>query len=853
MRASVEHLLLLCCSLVIHATWGIAACRFGECRLAYCRLGKGITLQALVTPSGHMVTRQFIVEFSMCGLSSNFLSKCGERRFISINHARNCCLLQSPQGSYLSRRGIIGKVVGKSSRQLILALAWIPFAVGNGKLSAQHVAAARTPVSRIAEERDQSRSMPTNLAWNPAGKSLSFIRKVIGPGNVPSRSAGAEIWSVDTATGHQTLLLSDAQITSALGAARRDAALGAEEDDESRQLQDYVWAPNGHVLLLASGASLALYDLDAGSSRHLVTDGKGLGSPQFSPDGRFVSFILGHSIWMASSATGAARAFAPAGKSDLREGEPDWVYGHELGMHVAYWWSPDSSSMAWIETDDRAVDKYSLRSTNGEEHSIAYPKPGGAIPGVHLFVQAVPGRGPRQVDLGSTASVYVPRVQWLPNGKQLAIERLSRDQKTLDLLLADAATGKVRTILTEADAYWINLSNDLHFLKDARRFLWSSERSGHRHLYLYDISGRQLTQLTQGEWDVTSLVGIDETAGAVYFTATKESPLERQLYRVNADGSGLTRITQEKGTHDPLISPSGDLFVDRWSNHATRSREELLRRDGRWVTSLSDKVPGDLAANQVSPIEFLTVKTHLGMDLNASIMKPPDFDPARQYPVILYVAGGPGEQIVRDAWGGELSLWFSLMAQKGYVVFAMDNRGSAGRGHRFEEPVHLRFSGPEMSDLRDGVLYLRSLPWVDKARIGICGWGYGGFLALHGMLDRPLLFKAGFAGSPITDWHLYDAVFTERYLENPERNQDGWLASSPLENAKNLNAPLLLAQATLDETIHQENSLMLLDELLDKGKYADLLLFPDRRDLFDDFGARLILFQRLTDFFVRNL
>ena len=253
---------------------------------------------------------------------------------------------------------------------------------------------------------------------------------------------------------------------------------------------------------------------------------------------------------------------------------------------------------------------------------------------------------------------------------------------------------------------------------------------------------------------------------------------------------------------------------------------------------------GKAPSKQLSSIEFLTVKTHLGMDMNAWMMKPPDFDAARKYPVILYVAGGPGEQIVREAWGGDISLWLALMAQNGYIVFAVDNRGSAGRGHLFEEPVHLRLSAAEMADLRDKVLYLRSQPWMDKTRIGICGWAYGGFLALHGMLDRPLLFKAGFAGSPITDWHLYDAVFAERYLEDPKRNQDGWLNSSPLENAKNLSAPLLLAQATLDETVHQENSLMLLDELLDNGKYADILLFPDRRDLFEDHGARLILFQR---------
>ncbi|MGA2674056.1 MAG: DPP IV N-terminal domain-containing protein [Terracidiphilus sp.] len=754
----------------------------------------------------------------------------------------------------------MGIAIWKSWRQLTFALASLALVGGGARLAAQRLPQPKSfPISLIAEERERSKALPRNLAWSPDGKVLSFIRATPRPGKAGHTSPSTAIWSMDGASGKQKLLVSDAEIAAAIGDDHSKSVPSGEEDEDARrwQLQDYAWAPDGHALLLATGASLAWFDLDTHSSRHLVTDRADLSNPQISPDGRTVSFVQDHTLWLADIATGAAHAFAPGGNTDLRKGEPDWVYSHALGLHSAYWWSPDSSSIAWLETDDRAVDKYPLRNSNGDEHSIAYPKPGGAIPAVRLFVQAVSGRKPLQIDIGSVANIYIPRVQWLPNGKHLAIERLSRAQKTFDLLLADPATGKTRPILTETNPYWINLSGDLRFLKDSNRFLWSSERSGYRHLYLYDLSGRQLAQLTQGNWEVSSLVGANETAGAVYFTATEASPLERQLYRVNLDGTDFRRITQERGTHDLLPSPSGDYFLDIWSSHAARPRQEVLRADGSKISSLSDAAPDDPATiqlkNQPSPIEFLTVKTHLGVDLNAWMIKPPEFDPARQYPVIFYVAGKPGEQAVRDAWGGDIFLWFGLMAQNGYVVFAIDNRGTAGRGHLFEEPVHLRFSAAEMADVRDGVQYLRTLAWIDKTRIGICGFGYGGFLALHGMLDRPLLFKAGFAGSPITDWHLYDAVFAERYLEDPVRNQDGWLSSSPVENAKNLNAPLLLAQATLDETVHQENSLMLLDELLDKGKYADILLFPDRRSLFEDYGARLVLFQQLTDFFVKNL
>jgi dipeptidyl-peptidase 4 len=710
-------------------------------------------------------------------------------------------------------------------------------------------------VERIVQERELSAARPRDAAWIPAGKGLSFVRGITGSPQPGIHTLTLQICSMDAANGKEQVLVSTAQLNAALGV-RPDANTGDDSNDNPDRLsefQSYAWAPDGHHLLLTSGNALSWFDLDAHSSRSLVKGKEELGSPLISPDGRSVSFIREHTLWVVDVASGSASTLTHERTSDLRVGEPDWVYRNELGLPTAYWWSPDSSKIAWLETDDRAVDKYAVRSSGGDETSIAYPKPGAAIPAIHLFAQAIGGGKPIQIDLGSDLNVYIPRVQWLPDGKHLAVERLSRSQKTLELLLADTTSGTSNAILTEKDDYWINLGDELHFLKGSSRFVWSSERSGYRHLYLYDLSGHQLAQLTQGDWKVDSLVSVDEKAGAVYFTATKASPLERQLFRVKLDGAALTRLTEQKGTHEVQASPSGALFLDAWSNRSTPPQLDLLHPDGSRIASVNDKQPEDLAPNQLPLPEFLMVKTHMGAELNASIIKPPDFDPSRQYPVLVYIAGGPGEQIIRDAWGGDIQLWLSMMAQKGYIVFALDNRGAAEGGHLFEEPLHLRLSGVEMADQRDGVLYLRGLPWVDKTRIGICGWGYGGFLALHGMLDRPVLFKAGFAGSPVTDWHLYDAVFAERYLEDPTRNQDGWLASSPTENARYLKTPLLIAQATMDEKVHVENSMMLLDEFLDQGKYPDILLFPDRHSLFEDRGSRQILFQRLTDFFVKNL
>lgn len=747
------------------------------------------------------------------------------------------------------------------------------FAVVLGRLAGQSPAPAKPlTLEQILDEGQRSQTMPQSLAWSPDGKQLSFIRTTITPGKMqrgvilPDVTT-SEIWSMNAATGEEKLLVSHTQLTEALEGAHRQPVIGEDEDAaKKRQLQSYAWSQDGRSLLLASRVALVWFDLDQHTSRPAIpqkpatadkqdqdkAEPEEFEPPQFSPDGRYFAFIQGHRFSLANLAHGMVRVLAASKDDDRRSGEPDWVYRNEFGMKAAYWWSPASNAIAYLITDDSAVQKYQMRRSDGDEEAVPYPKPGGAIPKVRLLVQPLTG-SPVAIDLGNDPDLYLPRVQWLPDGKHLAIERLSRSQKKLELLLADASTGKTHTILTEQDAYWINRGDGPRFLSDSNRFLWTSERSGYRHLYLYDITGKQLAQLTKGDWEVTSVDGVDESSASVYFTATEASVLERHLYRVNLDGSGMTQVTKSKGTHSAFFAPSGKLFLDTWSDHVSTPSQDLLNADGSKIASIREKPTAVPAPEPLRQLEFLDVTTHMGQHLHAWMMKPPDFDPAHKYPVIFYAVGGPGEQAVRDLWGGDIMLWFSMMAEKGYIVFALDNRGTAGRGHLFEEPIHLRFSATEMADLRDGVLYLQSQPWVDRTRIGICGWGYGGFLALHGMLDKPVLYKAGFAGSPITDWHLYDAVFTERYLENPDHNLDGWLSSSPTENAANLNGPLLLAQATLDEKIHTENSLMLLDELLDQGKYADILLFPDRGDLFQERATRKAMFQRLTDFFLKNL
>jgi len=482
-----------------------------------------------------------------------------------------------------------------------------------------------------------------------------------------------------------------------------------------------------------------------------------------------------------------------------------------------------------------------------------YPAAGGANPIVRVFVTALNGGEPRSMDTGAETDIYIPRVNWLTDSKHLAIQRLNRTQTTLDLLMVDTNTGKTRVALSENDPNWINVSDDLYFLKDGKRFLWSSERSGYRHLYLYDLEGKQLAQITKGDWEVAAGAAIDEAKGLVYFTATEKSQLERHLYRVAFDGTGFARLSKDAGTHDAVLSPNAGAFYDTYSNAASPPRQELYRADGLRVATINENKIGELADYHLSPMEFLAVKSRDGVELNASMIKPPDFNPQKKYPVLVYTYGGPHAQVVRNAWGGANFLWHELMSQKGYIIFSVDNRGSAGRGHAFETPLHFRMGAQELSDQRDGVQYLKSLPYVDSNRIGIWGWSYGGHMTLHAMFEAGDDFKVGFAGGPVTDWRYYDTIYTERYLGLPQKNEKGYQDSSPVKYASQLKGKLLIAHGTGDDNVHFANTLSVVNDLIEAGKYVEVLAFPGRGHGVSDLPARRVLMRRVTQFFLDNL
>lgn len=704
-------------------------------------------------------------------------------------------------------------------------------------------------VDRIYGQPSLNGRLSSAIAWSPDGKKLTFLET-----NTTAKETRSELWSIDIASGQRRLMIPAEKLARILPPLSDKQLLATRAGRRAPTL--YLWAPSGNALLFEGPTSLAWLDLNDQTVRTLVAGNDELSDVKISPDGKYVSFLREHNIWLVSTADGKESALTTGGTEEIRKGELDWVYPEELEIFSAYWWAPDSSAIAYLEMDERKVPQFPLidfDSYTGEAQLQRYPVAGGNNPVVRVLVASLSGGEPRAMNIGAETDIYIPRVNWLLDSHHIAIQRLNRQQTELDLLIADVTTGQSSILFTEKDQYWINVSDDLRLFKDGKRFLWSSERSGYRHLYLYNLDGKQLAQLSAGNWEVSRVDGLDEARGLVYFTATEKSPLERHLYRVSLDGSGITRLTKDAGTHSVLVSPNVDYYVDNFSDASRPPRQDLYRVDGSHASTINENKVEELNRYRLSQIEFFALNSHDGMLLNSFLIKPANFDPAKKYPVIVYTYGGPRGQVVLNEWGGETFLWHQMMAQKGYIIFALDNRGSAGRGHLFEEPIHYGLGAQELSDQLDGALWLQHQPWVDTQRIGIWGWSYGGHMALHAMFQAANIFKFGFAGGPVTDWHYYDSIYTERYLGLPEKNIASYKDSSPVDNAGRLKGRLLIAHGTSDDNVHYSNTLALVDDMIQHGKYVEVIAVPGRGHEVADLPASKMVWNRVTKFFLDNL
>ena len=612
------------------------------------------------------------------------------------------------------------------------------------------------------------------------------------------------------------------------------------------------WSASGKQLLLSVRGDLFLYSLDSEKWDQLTATAEPERDPKLSPDGTRVAFRRGHDLYTLEVASHAVTRLTDDGRPTLLNGELDWVYPEELDLGTAYWWSPDSRHIAYLQFDTAREFVYpqvALTGVRAVGEPERYPQAGTPNPNVHLGVVPATGGDTHWMDLGDPRGSLIARVYWTPDSSKLAVKRFNRVQNHLDLLLAEPGSGASHAILSEADPYWINNNDLFQFLRNDD-FIWGSERDGFQHLYLYSPEGKLRKRLTEGNWEVTELAGVDEARQKVYFVSTETSPLERQLYSIRLNGKDRERISQGAGTHSISMSPDASYYLDSFSSLTEPSSRVLHTVDGaEWAVyrEANHKLTDEY---DVLPTEIVTFKNSGGTLLYAHMIKPANFRTGVKYPAIVMVYGGPGAQSVRNAWSG--ANWDQVLAARGFVIWQVDNRGSKGRGHAFESPIYHRMGKTELDDQLDGIRYLLSQGFVDAARIGIYGWSYGGYMTLYSLLNAPETFRAGIAGAPVTNWRNYDTIYTERYMGLPSENAEGYEASSAATYADKLQSKLLMVHNFEDDNVLFQNTMQMADAFERAGKLFDMVIYPQKSHGVNGVYQKQLL-EKTTEFFEKNL
>jgi len=670
--------------------------------------------------------------------------------------------------------------------------------------------------------------------WTPDGRSLLFFNK----------SGTAKTFLVRQnldQNSQDTLFVSDSLIW---------------RESEQNLIMDYTGykvSPHGNLLLMTAKNDLFIYDCEQKRLQRLTADGKSKILPCFSPDGRYLSFVRENNLWIGNCATGNQTQLTSDGSETLLNGRPDWVYEEEFDITTAYIWSADSRYIAFLQFDETEVGRYPLMDWKNLYPSIEwqyYPKAGEKIPDVRVFSVDITTKEIVHIKRALPRNEYVVRIDWLPDTNLVMIQSLNRQQNYKKISLGNPKTGETKLILEEKDSYWLNVTDMYYCLKNRRQLIYYSERDGNMHLYLYDYDGKLIKQLTAGAWIVTELNGVDEANDLVYFTATQKSVLERHLYRLNLQSGAMSQVDSLSGTHHVIIAPDFNRYLDYFSDVKTPTCVLLGDLQSGGVRPLWANPQFDYTRYQFGETRFLEINAMDGTKLNASLLVPPDYDPQKKYPVLVYVYGGPHYQIVTNTFTTPFLHW---LAREGYLIFRLDGRGSSGRDRNWERKISLQLGKQELQDLLDGIKYLKTLPYVDANRIGIYGASYGGYMTLLALCKAPDVFRVGVSVAPVTHWKYYDAIYTERYLGLPKDRQQDYFESAPLNFVTNLKARLLLVHGSADDNVHFQQSINFVEELIRNNKRFELLIYPNRKHGIRDAEGRLHLYETISDFLNRSL
>jgi dipeptidyl-peptidase 4 len=711
--------------------------------------------------------------------------------------------------------------------------------------------AEKLTIDRMFAAPDLSGASLRSPQISPDGRLVAYLR------GAEHNKDRLDLWAYDIGKRHHRVLVDSSKLVP------EEHSLSAEEEQRRERqrtsslsgIVEYQFSPDSRYLLVPLGGDLYLYDLHARQDKavHRLTHTESYETDaKFSPQGHYVSFIRDQNLVVYDLASGKEHYITHDGGGLISFGTAEFIAQEEMGRTTGYWWAPNEKQIAFTRIDESPVPEVDRIEIDADRTKVVkqrYPAAGSLNAIVQLFVTDVtpakPDSNPTavKVDLGPSPDFYLTRVNWFPDSSAVAVQRETRDQKTLALLRADPVTGATKELLSEHSDTWIELNDNLTFLYGPRQFIWASNRTGYQHLYLYDWNGYLIRPLTQGEWQVTGdndthgMRGVDEDRGLVYFLANAESPIERHLYSVSfADPSvPMQKITSDSGWHAVAMSSDTRMFLDTFSNPDQPPSLTLRTVTG---AALVDLVPNRITSGHPYapylsdhlPTEFGTLSAKDGQTLHYQLIKPRNPDPGRRYPVIVDVYGGPGVQRVRKAWPGyprgNEGFFREFLAQNGYVVFTLDNRGSGSRGVRFESAVYHRLGSVEIEDQVTGVNFLKTLPYVDPTRVGVFGWSYGGYMALMCMMQAPDVFAAGVSGAPVTDWKLYDTHYTERYMGTPQANPDIYARSSVLHYAENLTGPLLIMHGMADDNVLFAHSTTLFKKLQDLNAPFEMMTYP---------------------------
>ncbi|MDZ7629851.1 MAG: DPP IV N-terminal domain-containing protein [Gemmatimonadaceae bacterium] len=751
---------------------------------------------------------------------------------------------------------------------------WAIAALTAAPLAAQSPAVSLT-VERIFRTRDFSAQGLPFVQWMKDGRSYLNVRSDIG---------STMLVQVDAATGAETVLVPAGVLKDASGAAIdvEDVTLSP---DETKALIFHssvrVWRTNTrgvyHVVDLATHAVTPLVGTSAPTETPAPADAppgpgflatglaSGAADPtlqmfaKFSPDGRKVAFGRANDLWVKDLQTGTTTRLTTDGSDDVINGTSDWVYEEELGLRDAFRWSPDSRRLAFWRFDQSAVPAFPIideLTTYPRVSTLRYPKAGAANSRVTIHVIDADGGNRHPLDVGPDTGQYITRLEWV-DADSISVQRMPRRQVQLDVMLVSATTGTGRTIVSERDSAYVNSEGEpVVWLADRQRFLLRSDRSGWQQYYLYRRDGRLVTRVTADSMDVLDLLAIDERARAAYVLVAAPTATQQQLMRVTLDGRRAERLTRGDGAHAMLVSPTASFVFDAYSRLGVPPVVSLLALPRMTkVKELTDNaaVRSRLVALGVQPAQLFTIPMPDGTLLDAYRILPPAFDSTRRYPVLMHAYGGPAAPQVIDQWGGPRYLWHLSMAQQGYVVVVVDNRGAAFRGRAFRKVTQLRLGLQETADQLDAARWLGRQPWVDAARIGFWGWSFGGYLATMAAARGGDLFRAVIAVAPVTDWRLYDSIYTERFMWTPQENPTGYQETAPQLVAAGIRARFLLVHGTGDDNVHPQNSVQLIDRMVRANRPMQQLFYPNRTHAISGGNTTVHLYESLTRFLRENL